>query len=224
MLLEAKNFMPEPTLAELKAVFGGLVHTDWLQAMIARGFGWHVDVGAFSSPITGGGAGTVLDQDQPELAIGIPSGWTFVPVRLDVDCQVPLLAADSDEAEILIAADRAAEAAGLTAANGTIETPTNMRSNIVGGCPFTVASALTGNITNPTLGIEWDHAVVLGDVQGTAANAMWNALRTTFEPRRPPFLVGPAGVYVYWGGTVATTGFASADFLAIPSALLDRLV
>lgn len=220
---KAKDYSSSPNEVELRSLFNGLVMGDWLQAFVARGYGWHVDVGAFSTPITGGGNGTVLDQDQPELGIGIPTGWCMVPLRVHVACQTPLIAADSDESEILVAADRAAEAAGLNATNGTVENPTNMRTNVNSGCPFTVASALTMNITNPTLGIELAHAVKVGDVQGTAANALWGDLALVYEPKCPPFIIGPAGFYLYWGGTVATTGFANVDFLAIPSSLLTGL-
>jgi len=220
--LKAFDFSSTPAKADLKSLLGALLHADFLQALIARGFGWHVDVGAFSTPITGGGNGTVLDLDQPEFGISIPSGYTCIPIRLAVDCQVPLLAADSEESEILIAVDRAAK----WAADGTVttETPTNMRTDITAACPLTAFSAATADITDPVLGIELAHNVKLGDFQGTPANAMWTELLTRYEPQRPPFIVGPAAIYGYWGGTVAVTGFANLDFIAIPSALLTGLV
>jgi hypothetical protein len=40
-----------------------------------------------------------------------------------------------------------------------------------GQCPATVYKTLSGNITNPTLGMELGHAVKIGDVQGTPATA-----------------------------------------------------
>lgn len=207
--------------ASLRELLGGLLTTDWRQALIARGYGWHADVGAFSTPIQGGGAGTILDQDQPEFGISVASGYTLIPVRLHVACQTPLIAADSDESEILIAVDRAAAYAG----DGTVtsETPINMRTNVTSGCPATVFSAATGNITNPTLGYELAHAVRVGDVQGTAANALWGDLSLVYEPQCPPFIIGPACIYGYWGGTVATTGFANLDFIVIASSLITGL-
>lgn len=223
VLNKAKDYQATPAEADVRTLLGGLLHADWRQALIARGFGWHVDVGAFSTPITGGGAGTILDQDQPELVIGVGIGWTLIPLRIHVACQTPLIAADSDESEILIAVDRAAAAAGL-AGNGTLETPTNMRTSTGSGCPCEVYSAMTGNITNPTLGHELAHAVKVGDVQGTAANALWGDLSLVYEPLHPPMIVGGAGLYVYFGGTVATTGFASADFIVIATSLISVLV
>lgn len=209
------------TESSLRGVLGGLLMADWRQALVARGFGWHIDVGAFSTPITGGGNGTVLDQDQPEFGVSVASGWTLVPLRVHVVCQTPLIAADADESEILLAADRAAAWAN----DGTVtsETPTNMRSDITDGSPANCFSAATANITSPTLGIELGHAAVTGDVQGTAATALWGELSLLYEPLNPPFLVGPAAMYGYWGGTVATTGFAQVDFLVFRSSEINDL-
>ncbi len=62
----------------LRSMLDGLVNADWRQALIARGYGWHFDVGAFDTGITGGGAGTVIDLDQPEFGISVPSGYTLI--------------------------------------------------------------------------------------------------------------------------------------------------
>lgn len=220
-LITAKDYSASRVESDLHLMLGGLLSADWRQALIARGLGWHFDVGAFSTPITGGGAGTILDLDQPELIIGVPTGWTLVPLRISVQCQTPLIAADADECEILLAADRTAAYAN----DGTVttETPTNLRSDVTSGCPLNCRSAATADITDPVLGIELARAVVTGDVQGTAANALWGELSLVYEPEHPMFLVGPAGLYGYWGGTVATTGFAQVEFLAILSSLVTNL-
>lgn len=189
--------------------------SDWRQSLIAHGHGWHVDVGAFSTPIVGGGNGTVLDLDQPEFVISVPDGQVFVPLRLLVVCHTPLIAADSNESEILIAADRAAAYPGD--GTGTSETPTNMRSDLTDTCPLTVASAFTADLTDPTLGIELARAARTGDVQGTAANALWGELSLLYEPLFPPIFYGPCAIYGYWGGTAATSGFAHLDFLGLAS-------
>lgn len=206
----------------LYGLLGAALAADWRQAFIARGFGYHVDVGAFSTPIVGGGNGTVLDQDQPEFGISVASGVCIVPLRVHVACQMPLLANDSDEAEIVLAVDRVA----AWASDGTVTTETalNMRSNATGNpTGVSIFSAATGNITNPTLGYELGHAVKVGDVQGIATSTTWTDLELLYEPRCPPFLIGPCCLYGYWGGTVATTGFANIDFLAFPSNLLTGL-
>lgn len=198
-------------------VDGTVVDVPWQQKYINAGYGFHATIGAFSTGITGGGAGTVFDQDQPEGIISVPSGSAIIPVRFDVQCQVPLLATDADEAEILIAVDRLAAYAG----DGTVTTETafNMRTDNPRSSVCTVASAATANITNPTLGIELAREVVTGDVQGTAATTMWTPLRCLYEPKFAPVIVGPAAVYVYWGGTVATPGFAQLQWIELPSSV-----
>jgi len=209
---------------DLRSVLGAAILTDWRQAMIARGFGWNVTVGSFSTGIVGGGNGTVLDQDQPELAVAIPTGTALIPLRVQVSCHTPLIAADEDEAEILVVADRT-QLADTTAASGTVETPLNMRSDKIGGCPCPVLSAVTVNLSpNPALSMELAHEVINADVNGIAANALWGKLSLDYQPISPPFILGPAGFYVYWGGTVAVDGFAAVDFLAIPSSLVTGLV
>ncbi len=222
--LRAMSFNSTPVPADLNEIMGALLNMDWRQSLIARGYGWHVDVGTFSTPITGGGNGTVLDADQPEFVIDIPSGYLMIPTRFDIVCQTPLIAADSDESEICVLADLSA-VSGATATQGTVESPRNMRTNITTACPFNVVSAVTTTTTAaPTVGMELIHRVRVGDVQGTAANALWGELSALYEPLRCPIIIGPASVWGYWGGTVATTGFANLDFIAIASNLLSSLV
>lgn len=186
---------------------------DWRMDQIRGGHGYHVDVGAFSTPITGGGDGTVLDQDQPEFVCGVPAGTIIIPVRILVTCQTPLIAADSNESEILIAVDTT----GVPSSYGTAtaETPVNMHtgSGNTSGC--TVKSATTANCTNPTLGLELAHMVKVADVQGTAANSLWGDLQLLYEPITPPILTGACALYIYWGGTVATTGFAQVEWIEL---------
>lgn len=56
-----------------------------------------------------------------------------------------------------------------------------------------------------------------GDVQGTAATALWGDLGLLYEPAVPPTIVGTAAVYVYWGATVATPGFAQLAWAEAPT-------
>lgn len=199
---------------------GSIFAADHRLAAVMDGRGFHVSIGAFSTPITGGGAGTVLDLDQPEGVISVPSGTAIMPIRIHVQCQVPLLATDADESEILIAVDRTA--AWNADGTNTAETAFNMRTDNPRSSNCSCASAFTADMTattgaDPVLGIELAHAVITGDVQGTPANALWTPLVSLYEPQTPPILVGPCALYVYWGGTVATTGFAQIQWLEFPS-------
>jgi hypothetical protein len=220
--VKANDYGATPAEADVRSLLGSLLTADWRQALVARGYGWHVDVGAFSTPVTGGGNGTVLDLDQPEFAISVPSGYTLIPIRAHVAVLPGLQTTDSHETEILLAADVAA-AFALGSGAGTAETPVNMRSNVTAAFPGTAYSALTGDITAPTLGLELGHAAKFTDVQGTAATVNLMDLTLLYEPTNPPFLVGPACLYGYWGGSIAATGFANVDVLVIPSALVNAL-
>jgi hypothetical protein len=222
ILNKVQDYSSSPAEFTLRGLLGAALSADWRQAMIARGFGYHVDVGAFSTPIQGGGAGTILDLDQPEFGISVATGYTIVPIRVDIAVQVPISAADSDENEILLAVDRAAAWAG----DGTVttETAVNMRTNATGNpSGVTIFSAATADITDPVLGHELAHRVKIVDYVGTPANALMSDLQLLYEPLNPPFLVGPCCLYGYWGGTVANTGFANIDFIAFASSLITGL-
>lgn len=188
------------------------------QQAIFEGRAWQVTVGTFSTPIQGGGAGTIVDADQPEFVLNVPAGTVASLLRVRADVQVALLAADSEEAEIILAVDRAAEVAAGTY---TSETPINLRTDIVSGARCTARSAYTGNTTAaPTLSMELAHPVALGDVQGTAANAMWTQLALEYDPRQKIYIVGPGAVVLYWGGTVAANGFAGVEWAEYTTAEL----
>lgn len=205
-----------------KSFLNGLLSADWKQAMIACGLGYHVDVGAFSTPIVGGGNGTAFDQDQPEFGVSVASGYCVVPLRVHVCCEMGLQTTDSHVSEILLAVDRVAAWPG----DGTVTTETaiNMRSNVAAN-PSGVScfSAATGNITNPTLGLELAHVSKVTDVQGTAATVNTYDLSLVYEPNCPPFLIGPCCLYGYWGGDIAVSGFAQIEFLSFPASYVTGL-
>lgn len=202
--------------------YGTMPVADWVHSLVMRGMGYHVSIGALSTPITGGGAGTILDLDQPEGILSVPSGYTMIPLRISAQCHTPLLATDADESEILFAVDRAA--AWAVDGTYTAESAFNMRTDLGAGGPIQCASAFTADTTDPVLDIELARAVRTGDMNGTPANALWGELSLVYEPKYPPFIVGPAMIVLYWGGTVATTGFAQAQVAVIPSAMVKTLV
>lgn len=204
-----------------RSVMAGLLVTDWRQALVARGFGWHVTVGALTTPIVGGGNGTVLDLEQPELAISVPSGYAMIPLRVAVECQIGLQTTDSHESEILIAVDRTqVQAAGTS----TTESPLNMRTDLATSCPLTVYSAYTADgVAAPVLGMELARKQGLTDVQGTAATLNVYVFDLEYQPINPPIIVGPAHLAVYFGGDIAVSGFIQASFLAVASSLVTGL-
>lgn len=222
LLAKTKDYSATPVEVELKSLFQSLATSDWVQAFIARGYGWGIEVGNFDTGITGGGAGTVIDLDQPEFCVSVPTGYTLVPFDVKIVARPGLQTTDSHVTDVLLAVDRTAAWAG----DGTVttETPVNLRTNSVSGCPATCFSAATADITDPVLGaISLDRRSLLTDVQGTAATVNLMELKLDYQPLRPPFLIGPCAMYGYWGGSIAVVGFAQVNFLVIPSSLVTGL-
>lgn len=232
MKIEALDYSNNPQA--LRHALGGLVGIDWLQMMIARGYGWYAKLGGLSTGVTGGGAGTVLDVDEPELAFNVPRGYVCVPLRIAVQINpIETSTTDLDESEILICADQGSQGgrAGFVdpTSGATPFQPLNMRSDIGTGCPLTcfhtVTTALvrdegvTAGSNPPVENMElarwsnkWDNQSAVGIVQATD--------NLVYEPKNPEFLVGPSALFVHFGGTVALTGFIQAKVLAFPADLL----
>lgn len=199
---------------------GELFTAGWLQAAIFEGKAFTATVGAFSTPVAGGGAAAILDIDRPRVAISVPSGKAILPYSVKVQCQVPLLATDADESEILLGVDKDVAA---VAGTSTTETPLNLRTDSaeVSGC--TCTSIHTADLsTAPTVDFELDRAVITGDMNGTPGfAAFWTPLKLDYQPCVVPLIVGTATLLVYWGGTVATTGFAQVTWVELNSSLFD---
>ena len=183
---------------------------DWKQRAILQGRGFHVDAGAFSTPIVGGGNGTVLDLDQPEAMISVPTGTSILPVRVSVQMQPGLATTDLDENEILIGVD-IAKASDDT---GTMTTETALKMFMGQGTTLcTSYSAFTANTTAPVVGMELARKVETMDLQGTPANGWGHIVELVYAPEPMPVLVGPCCLLVYFGGTVAVSGFAQIEWL-----------
>lgn len=184
-----------------------------IEEAIALGMGRSMTVGAFSTGIVGGGAGTVLDLDQPEFAVAVPAGYVIRPFYVEIAVQGGISTLDSDETEALLAADSRSRWAG----DGTFtaEQPSNLRSDLVEGSACLCGSAFTADMTttnevgtaaDPNLDMELARIVETADQAGTAANVAYRVIRLVYEPRYAPYLVGPCTLLGYWGGTVATVG------------------
>lgn len=190
---------------------GSLYSVPWKQGLAFEGRVYHVDVGAVSTPIVGGGNGTVIDLEQPEFALSIPSGTSIMPLRALVVTKEPATQSDADVVEHLIAVDRTQT---VNAGTSTTETIFNFRTDNGYSSLCTARSAYTGDMTvpsTPTLGIELVHGLWTAEVASAVA-VSWTNMTTLYEPDTAPIIVGPASLYIYWGGTVATSGFASIEW------------
>lgn len=198
---------------------------------IAKGYGRALTAGAFSTGIVGGGAGTVLDLDQPELVIGVPAGFVLRPLFIAAQVQVALVAADNDENEILFAVD----SLGLWSGDGTytFEEPSNLNTSYAKGSACRVGSAFTADMTttpkygaaaDPVLDIELDRGVETFDIFSTGVSANLKRLEQRYEPQNPEWLEGPCSLLVYFGGTVATVGgFVQVRWIEAPVDVMHEL-
>ncbi len=206
-------------------VDNALVTQDWIDAMNARGFGWMLSVGTATTPIAGGGAGTVFDPDQPILALDVPFGKTMIIIRTEIALETPLLAADDDEVESTIFVDVGA-LSGAGETSGTALQWVNARMDSgpsAAGPGVTGGSANTTNLTAaPTQDINLSHKSIVGDVQ-TAASAFWGDYLHLYEPKYSPYIVGPSTYVVDWAGTVATSGYMHQQVVVIPTNKISDL-
>ena len=198
----------------------------YLDRMIADGYGRNMTVGAFSTGIVGGGAGTIFDQNQPEFAVGVPAGYQIRPIHVEIVVQGGLATTDSDETEALLAVD----SLGLWRGDGTltIEQASNLNGRFAKGSVCRLGSAFTADMTTVTLGgaeagaepvldMELARVAEDADLQGTAANMVYRQIRLVYEPNYPPFVGPNATLLGYWGGTRATIGgFATVRWVEAP--------
>ena len=57
------------------------------------------------------------------------------------------------------------------------------------------------------------HEFQVAEVAGVAANVLWRRAKMLYEPRHAPYIVGPATLLGYWGGTTIVTAFAQVQWV-----------
>ena len=194
---------------------GAVVQVNLIDQLIAAGYGYHVTIGALTTPIQGGGAGTILDTLQPEFSLAVPSGSAIYLIRGSVQAELPA-DQDGDVQEILFAADRLA-ASNASSATGTVEVAFNMRTDNPRSSLCTVVSANTVNITAPTHGLEIARKQEVTNI--VTSGITQGVLELLYEPLSPLLLVGPASFYALWGGTQAMSAFGQFQWVEMPEAL-----
>lgn len=220
MRLKAAQVSPvtigEGDLGYVQGTKQGAIYTgDWIEQAIRAGLGWSITVGTMTagtdiSRVTGGGAGSCMDQDQPEFAVGLSSGW-LVPIRIMIDVHGDIDAAD-DDANLLVTVDTAANGVS-TAPTGTAETAANMLGGAGGSCSANCYSAITADITDPTV----SELLIARNLWADGSNITVAQLFVDYQPKYPPRYAGPCAIYGYWGGVAATHGVARVEFLVLPT-------
>jgi len=193
---------------------GQLFTADWRQRLLLAGKLWRLTVGALGADaeavqITGGGAGTTIELEKPEMIIGVDAGYYLMMVSLQVSLQ-SLADAASDDVQLLAISDRSQ--APVTTGTLSVETPDNLLDG-AGAFPGRAFSAVTADITDPV------QSEILYFQQEMAAGTTVDHVRfcANYEPVVPSILAGPCQICVYWGGTVATLGMGSIVVGCVPS-------
>lgn len=184
---------------------GALVNLPWKQALVLEGRVFTYTVGTLSTGIVGGGNGTVLDIDQPEFLISVPSGTAIIPLSISIEGLAADAIADHSTLEALIAATIGSAWDGTGTA--TTETPSNLRTDSPRASACSCRSAFTADITTaPVHTIDLAREEVKIDLPANGETPI--IVRLDYTPEAAPVIVGPAMITGYWGGTSAVTGFA----------------
>ena len=201
---------------------GQLFTSDWRHELLLQGNMYRFTVGTITAggniaQVTGGGAVTTINEDQPEFGFGVPAGYTLIPMRIQVACQVDL-DADVEEGSIILWADLAATVP--TDGTKTTVNPVNMLHGAT-DYPGTAFKQCTADLTDPTVSeILMFKTVQLSEVTGAGEAVV--TLDLLYEPLMPPHFIGPCSVYGAWGGTAAVPGLANVEFAAVPNARFSR--
>ena len=193
---------------------GALFQASWLQGLVLEGRCYMIQVGALTTPIVGGGNGTVVDLAEPEVNIGVPAGTTIFPFRVGVQCESSATEADNDIGEIIVGFDRLATNGGGTF---TDEVAVNLRTDNPYSSLCDPNSAYTGAQTTTATVIELARVQRQPIVDGSSVARDNTTIHLLYEPSYPIALVGPAQFLVYWGGIVAHNGFAQVFWAELPT-------
>ncbi len=196
---------------------GQLFTANWKEKLLLGGRLYRITVGAFTADtditqITGGGGSTTLELEQPQIAVGVGSGYRLIPVELTVSA-VSDQDADGDYIRIVALMDRTT--AIPTSVTGTTEAPVNMLDGSR-SFPGTAYSAITTDIVDPTM----DELLAFKQsaaYQVSAAGTIISGLDLEYIPETPSIGDGPCALYVYWGGTAPVTALASLVVGVVPS-------
>lgn len=162
--------------------------------------------------VTGGGAGTVIDSDQPEIIVGVDAGYFLIPMELMAAVKVDL-DADAEIGAILAFTDRTQ--APPTSVTGTVLAPSNCLDD---GPAFPGRSfhTITADITDPVLSDLLVYDVIRAADAGVVASEQVIQLHVDWKAKVPMFIKGPCSIVVCWGGTAAVQALARLTFACIP--------
>lgn len=205
---------------------GALFTADWQAQLTLAGLVYSAHIGTLTAGadvglIVGGGNGTTVDSDQPELLLGVDTGYYLIPLEVHVICDMDA-DADGEYGEILFFADRSQ--APPTSASGTpgIVTPNNQLDGgaaFPGRCFGGVTTDLTDPVMSEFIDLQYVNAAefVSNGAATNLTNGIVHVLRMDWVAKRPKLLAGPCGLVVCFGGTAAVNGMINIEFACVPT-------
>lgn len=205
---------------------GQLYTADWKNKLVAAGLVWSFHIGTLTGGgdvglIVGGGNGTTVDSDQPELIIGVDVGYYLIPLEVRVIGQMDA-DANAEYGEILLFADRSQ--APPTSAAGTpgVVTGNNLLDG-AGAFPGRAYGGVTTDITDPVMSefLDLEYVNVAEFVSNGSATNLTNGivqkLKMCYAPTYPELLAGACSLVVCFGGTAAVNGMINAVVACVPT-------
>ena len=203
-----------------QSVLGEIFTADWKQRLLRAGFLYRLTVGTITvdvnvARVTGGGDGTFIELEQPEIGIGVPAGYFLIPVEIKIGCQVHLNS-DNDDASIIATTDRTQNIPSLSGITHVAEVPVNMLDG-QRSFPGTAISAVETDLTTPVVSEILDYETIKGSAAGTVASLSAIHLKMNYQPLVPSVVAGPCAIYAYWGGQAGVGAIATVVFGCVPS-------
>ena len=204
---------------------GQLLTVNWKENLVLAGVVQSMHIGTLTAGadvgrITGGGAGTTIDSDQPEFICGPDTGYMIpLEVRITMEADQD---ANADQVSAVIFADRTQ--APPTSVSGTpgIITPNNaLDGGAAAGQGFRAFGGVTTDITDPVMSELLDYYFAQAIDNGTAASAHQIAHKLLFDPSAPTLLKGPCSLVAAYGGTIAVTGMLTAKVAIVPASWFE---
>ena len=198
---------------------GQLFTADWKTSLVLGGYAFNVTVGDLANAggdvalVTGGGNGTVVDSDQPELIVGVTAGYVMIPLFFQCALSADL-DADAEVANIALFADTTQ--APPTSVTGVTETPISLVGTGVHTSVARAYSAVTADITDPVCSIMLGFKNIRAADAGSAASEQVYGIDYTYDPSVPVILRGPCSVVACVGGTAAVTTAMTFHWAELP--------
>ena len=221
--VEARQVTPEvtgegdqdhPKMTKLGAMFTA----GWKQQLIAAGLAWSAHVGGITAsadilPVVGGGNGTTIDTDQPELWIGVEAGYFLIPLEAHIAGYNDMVT-DNGITNIVLFADRTMSPVEA-AVSATAVTPVNLLDGAA-AFPGTAYKACTANLSvTPVCSEILDY---VGQQCGAASTGTTiSGIKMDYVPESPSIIAGPCQVVMCFGGTDALSGMGVIKVACVPT-------